>query len=233
MRNALDNLLSQLPPELREAARALAEEGLSQLPQELHAAWIDGALQLAARGLNASVLLAYLRLTPAVIRQGGAALQAHAMATARSIALRTDPGTTETFFTALAIASRRLIATEALLGFLEVVDEVAALAPRGLSAMLERTAPLLDQLTVDGLRRWALLGVQSHATDLGAQDRWFKLESHDARAVLGSAGEGVLYTDVERRLGFYLRALWARTITLRAIGRKSAPDSPGAFCCSV
>jgi len=68
MRNALDNLLSQLPPELREAARALAEEGLSQLPQELHAAWIDGALQLVARGLNASVLLAYLRLTPAVIR---------------------------------------------------------------------------------------------------------------------------------------------------------------------
>ena len=75
--------------------------------------------------------------------------------------------------------------------------------------------------------RWALLGVQSHVTDLGAQDRWFKLESHDARAVLGAAGEGVLYTDVERRLGFYLRALWARTITLRAIGRKSAPSLPG------
>jgi hypothetical protein len=53
------------------------------------------------------------------------------MATALSIALRTDPGTTETFFTALAIASRRLIATEALLGFLEVVDEVAALARAG------------------------------------------------------------------------------------------------------
>jgi hypothetical protein len=224
MRNALNDLLSHLPPELREAARALAEQGLSQLPQELHAAWIDGAFQLVARGSSASVLLAYLRLTPAVIRQGGAALQAHVIATALSIALRTDAGTTETFFTALAIASRRLMAAEALLGFLEVVDEVAALAPRGLNAMLERTAPLLDELSVDGLRRWALLGVQSHVTDLGAQDRWFKLESHDARAVLRAAGEGILYTEVERRLGFYLRALWARTINLRSIGSRSSQD---------
>lgn len=141
MRKGLDELLTQVPAPAREPVRALAEEGLSQLPQDLHAAWIDGAFQLAARSLSASVLLAYLRLTPPVIRQGGATLQAHVIATALSIALRADPATTETLFTALATATRRLITTEALLGFLEVVDEVAALAPRGLNAMLERTAP--------------------------------------------------------------------------------------------
>jgi len=227
MSTELDRLLAQVPAPAREPVRALAEEGLSQLPQDLHAAWIDGAFQLAARGLNASVLLAYLRLTPPVIRQGGAVLQAHVLATALSIALRADAATTETLFTALATATRRLITTEALLGFLEVVDEVAALAPRGLNAMLERTAPLLDQLSVDGLRRWAMLGVQSHVTDLGAQDRWFKLESHDARAVLRAAGEAVLFTEVERRLGFYLRALWGRTIMLRSIGNKGSKDASG------
>src|SRR6185436_11236691 len=135
--------------------------------------------------------------------------------------------TTETLFTALATATRRLITTEALLGFLEVVDEVAALAPRGLNAMLERTAPLLDQLSVDGLRRWAMLGVQSHVTDLGAQDRWFKLESHDARAVLRAAGESAVFADVERRLGFYLRALWGRSFNLRSSTAKSSHDLPG------
>src|SRR5215216_581177 len=118
MRKGLDELLTQVPTTAREPVRTLAEEGLSQLPQDLHAAWIDGASQLAARSLNASVLLAYLRLTPPVIRQGGAALQAHLTATALSIALRADAATAETLFTAVATATRRLITTEALLGFL-------------------------------------------------------------------------------------------------------------------
>ena len=72
---------------------------------------------------------------------------------------------------------------------------------------------------------WALLGVQSHTTDLGAQDRWFRLESHDARAVLSHAAEGVVFTDVERRLGYYLRALWGRNITLRSITNKAAQEA--------
>jgi hypothetical protein len=66
------------------------------------------------------------------------------------------------------------------------------------------------------LRRWALLGVQGHVSDPGAQDAWFRLESHDARAILRAASEGVLFTEVERRLGFYLRALWGRSMDLRA-----------------
>jgi hypothetical protein len=212
----VQELLAHVLPQAREAARALAEDGILHLPHEHHAAWIDGAAQLTARGITTSVLLAYLRLTPAVVRQGGTSVLAHVVATALSIAIRTDAATVETFFSALATATRRLVTVEALLGFLDVVDEVAALAPRGLSAMLERTAPLLDQLTVDGLRRWALLGVQSHVTDLGAQDRWFRLESHDARAVLRAAGESALFSEVERRLGFYLRALWGRTIALKS-----------------
>lgn len=221
----LDRLLVHVSPHTREPARALAEDGLQQLPLDLHAAWVEGAVQLTARSLTASVLLAYLRLTPPVIRQGGAALQAHVIATALSIATRADAATAETFFNALALATRRLITVESLLGFLDVVDEVAALAPRGLNAMLERVAPLLDRLTVDGLRRWALLGVQSHVTDLGAQDQWFRLESHDARAVLRASGEGALFTEVERRLGFYLRALWARTIIMRSTAGKAPHEA--------
>ena len=82
--------------------------------------------------------------------------------------------------------------------------------------MFERLGQLLDQVSVDGLRRWALLGVQGHTQDLSAQSAWFRLESQDARAILRAAGEGTLFSDVERRLGFYLRALWARQPELRA-----------------
>src|SRR6476620_4668031 len=108
MRTALEDFIASLPAQTREPARALAEDGVHQLPQELRAAWLDGAAQLASRSLTASVLLAYLRLTPPVVRQGGSALLAHVIATALSIALRTDPATAETFFTALATAARRL-----------------------------------------------------------------------------------------------------------------------------
>lgn len=224
MPDHIDSFLRLLPGSLREAARSLAEDALRQLPPQDHAAWVEGALELNARGVSASALLAYMRLTPSVVRQTNISVLAHAIATAVSIAIRTDSGVVETFFNALATAARRLITADALLGFLDVVDEVAALAPRGLSAMLERVAALLDQLTVDGLRRWALLGVQSHVTDLGAQDRWFRLESHDARAVLRTAGESALFTEVERRLGFYLRALWGRTIALRSNAPRGSQD---------
>jgi hypothetical protein len=50
--------------------------------------------------------------------------------------------------------------------------------------MFERLGQLLDQLSLDGLRRWALLGVQGHTHDVAAQAAWFRLESQDARTIL-------------------------------------------------
>src|SRR5690349_12425315 len=117
---ALDHLAAGLPAAAREPMHTLAEDGMRQLPAQLHEGWIKGAIDLAACNLAPAAVLAYLRLTPAVMRLGGAGLQAHVIATALSIAARADAASVETFFLALATASRRLVTTEALLNFLEV-----------------------------------------------------------------------------------------------------------------
>src|SRR5581483_600889 len=105
---------------------------------------------------------------------------------------------------------------ELLQEYFVLVEELSELAPAGLAPLFTRAASLLDQLSLHGLRRWALLGVQNYAADADAQVAWFGLDDHESRAILRAAADGVLLADVERRLEFYLRALWARELQIRA-----------------
>jgi hypothetical protein len=132
-----------------------------------------------------------------------------------SILRHADPRALDAFFASLSAAAQRLGASESMHAWLDLVEELSGLAPRGLTPLFERLGELLSQLSVDGLRRWAMLGVQGHAVGAAEQDAWFRLESRDARDILRAAGEGSLFTDVERRLGFYLRALWDREPDMR------------------
>ena len=190
-------------------------EAQRHLTPEQVGTWVEGARRLAEVGAGPAPLVTYLRIVPVVGRQAGDAVLAHIISTALSIGTHADGRAVDAFLSALPVAARRLYTAETLTGLLDVVDEVAALAPRVLTSMLERTGPLLEHLRVDGLRRWALLGVQGHRHDLRAQDAWFRLESEDARVGLRSAADGTQFTEVERRLGFYLRALWGRGVELR------------------
>jgi hypothetical protein len=208
--------LTNFPSETRELIRAAWPEAARHLPEASLATWLEGAHRLVGTGVGTAPLVSYLRTVPAVAKQGGDAVLAHTIATAVSIATHADGRATDAFLSALPTVARRLITTDTLLAYLDVIDEITALAPRGLPDLFERIGPLLEQMSVDGLRRWAMLGVQGHVSDASAQDAWFRLESQDARAILRAASEGVLFTEVERRLGFYLRALWGRPMDLRA-----------------
>ncbi len=219
--------LTGFPPEAHELVRGAWPEAVRQLPPDQLNTWLDGARRLVGTGAGLAPFVTYLRTVAPVAKQGGEAVLAHTIATALSIANHADGRATDAFLSALPIVTRRLIAADTLLAFLDVVDELTALAPRGLADLFERIGPLLSEMSVDGLRRWALLGVQGHVSDPGAQDAWFRLESHDARAILRAASEGVLFTEVERRLGFYLRALWGRSMDLRAGTAVAAHDGGG------
>jgi hypothetical protein len=214
--DAFSEELAGFRPDARELIRAALPAAATQLSPELVAGWVEGARRLAQTGSDLEALASYVRTVPAFAKQGGEAMLGHTIATALSVATHAGMRATAAFLSALPIAARHLITSDGMAAFLDVVDELAALAPRGLPDMFERIGPLLEKMSVEGLRRWALLGVQGHAADFGAQDAWFRLESQDARAILHAAGEGTLFTDVERRLGLYLHALWGRSIDLRA-----------------
>ncbi|PWT73307.1 MAG: VWA domain-containing protein [Proteobacteria bacterium] len=218
--------LSRFSQEARELVRDAMQEAERHLTAQQIEIWLDGAHRLSEAHVGLGPMVSYLRVAPVIGRQVGEKVLGHIVATALSIAAHADATALEAFFSALPIAARRLYTPDALASFLDIVDELTALAPRGITPMFEHMGPLLEQVPVDGLRRWALLGVQGHSRDARAQDAWFRLESRDARAVLRSAADETLFSDVERRLTFYTRALWGRSIDLRA-GMAATPMIDG------
>ena len=84
--------------------------------------------------------------------------------------------------------------------------------------MLNHIDELLSKLTLSGLRRWANFGVQAYRRDFANLSSYFNLESADSHAMLQKERRGTLFINVQRKLNFYLRALWGRDFFLRPTG---------------
>jgi hypothetical protein len=84
--------------------------------------------------------------------------------------------------------------------------------------MLNHIDELLSKLTLSGLRRWTNFGTQAYRRDYQNLVAYFNLESKDSLAVLQKERRGVLFIDTQRKLNFYLRALWGRDFFLRPTG---------------
>jgi hypothetical protein len=227
-----NELLTALGPHARqlvqsswlEATRSFTPEGLTR--------YLEGAREISTAGLGWSVALAYLREIPAVARSIGEEPAFRTIDAALSVYATTDARTAEMVFSTAIVAARRLRDGGLYVAYLDFLRELATLAPAGVSAILQRLDALLEQLSFEGLRRWALLGVQSHMRDPQAQARYFQLDSEEGRALLRAEGDQTVFADVERRLSLYLRALWGRNIKLRpaihskgeSAGRRSTID---------
>ena len=218
----LERLILALPREAQPLVAAALPEASRALSAEALKGWLEGVKLLLAAGSGQAPVVTYLRHVHGVVRAAGEALLPQIVGVCLSVLRRADARALDVFLDSLPQAARCLREAGALHGYLDLVDELAGLAPRALTPMFERLGQLLDQLSLDGLRRWSLLGVQGHTEDLAAQQAWFRLESQDARVILRAAGEGTLFTDVQRRLAFYLRAMWARESDLRpaSVGRE-------------
>jgi len=68
------------------------------------------------------------------------------------------------------------------------------------------------------LKRWANFGAEAYRRDLQNLVKYFNLESADSKKVLQKERRGTLFIDTQRKLNFYLRALWGRDFFLRPTG---------------
>jgi hypothetical protein len=118
----------------------------------------------------------------------------------------------------LPTAARRLGDAELLRGYLTLIHQTASTAARGVRPMLNHIDELLSKLTLSGLRRWTNFGTQAYRRDYENLVAYFNLESQDSLAVLQKERRGVLFIDTQRKLNFYLRALWGRDFFLRPTG---------------
>lgn len=190
-----------------DASRVMSPGGLK--------AYLDGAKGLCELGRGSGLVVSYLQSVPGVVREVGEDVLEDIITSAMKLSSMVSGEVIELMISSLPTASRRLGDADLLRGYLKLIHQLSAKVPRGLRPMLARLDQLFEKLTLGGLRRWAMWGAQAHGRDFDAQLKYFSLQSADSQAVLQSERRGTLFVDNQRKLNFYLRALWGRDFFLR------------------
>ncbi|MHB1175739.1 MAG: VWA domain-containing protein [Sulfuriferula sp.] len=191
-----------------EAARVFSPRGLERY-------YLQGATGLKSLGRGTDLVVSFIQNAPAVARELGEDAVADLLAAAIKMYSKTSAAVIASIFSTSPVAAARLGDPELFRGYLHLLDMLLAQAPRGVRPMLDQLGTLLAQLTLGGLRRWALWGAQAHKTNFDGQLKYFSLDSPESIGVLQRERKGTLFIDVQRRIGMYLRALWGRDFFLR------------------
>ena len=210
--------IKDLAPEVRavlessfqEASRVMSPAGLQT--------YLEGGKGLCNLGRGTDVVISYLQEMPLVVKECGEDVLQDSINAALKLSSMTSGEVIALLFSSLPTAARRLGDAELLRGYLVFLHQLASTAARGLRPMLNHIDELLSKLTLSGLRRWANFGAQAYRRDFENLTAYFNLESQDSKAVLQKERRGVLFIDVQRKLNFYLRALWGRDFFLRPTG---------------
>lgn len=211
-------LLEQLVPEVKDvldsafhdAARIMSPTGLQD--------YLDGAKALAKLGRGHDLVITYLQEMPLVAKECGEDIIPDCISAAMKVSSMTSGEVITLLFSSLPTVAKHLGDAQLVRGYLTLIHQLASTAARGLRPMLTHIDELLSKLTLSGLRRWANFGAQAYRRDFNNLTSYFALESADSRAMLEKERRGVLFVKIQRKLNFYLRALWGRDFFLRPTG---------------
>ncbi len=193
-----------------EAARIMSPAGLKE--------YMDGAKALCKLGRGSDLVVTYLEEMPLVAKECGEDIIPDCVTAAMKLSSMTSGEVITLLLASLPTASRRLGDASLVRGYLTLIHQLASTAARGLRPMLTHIDELLSKLTLSGLRRWANFGASAYRRDFNNLTAYFNLDSQDSRAMLERERRGVLFVNVQRKLNFYLRALWGRDFFLRPTG---------------
>lgn len=207
LQDAAPDLRETLDSSYHEAARVMSPAGLQT--------WLEGAKGLCQLGRGTDLVVTWLQEMPLVAKECGEDTLRDCLEAALKLSSMTSGSVIALLFASLPAAARRLGDPDLLRGYLALVHQLAAKAPRGLRPMLDHIDELLSKLTLSGLRRWAFFGAEAYRRDLDAQVKYFSLATEDSRAVLKRERRGTLFVATQRKLNFTLRAFWGRDFFLR------------------
>ena len=193
-----------------DAARIMSPKGLQT--------YMDGAVSLHNLGRGGDVVLTYIQEIPQVVKEVGEDVILDCVTAGMKLSSMTSGEVISLLLASLPTAARNLGDAELFRGYLLFIHQLASTAARGLRPMLNHIDELLGKLTLSGLRRWANFGAQAYRRDFNNLTAYFNLESADSKAMFQKERAGVLFNKVQRKLNFYLRALWGRDFFIRPTG---------------
>jgi nitric oxide reductase NorD protein len=190
-----------------EATKVLSPRGLDN--------YLKGVSAIRGLGRGDSLVETWIEQAPQVAKEVGEDVVADLATASLMLASKTSGAVIELLLATSPTAANRLGDAELFRKYLQFINTLIAQAPRGVRPMLDKLEVLFQNLTLGGLRRWALWGAHAHRTDYPEQIRYFGLESKESLAMLQKERKGTLLVDVQRRINMYLRALWARDFFMR------------------
>lgn len=208
-------LLEDLPAPCHEVLNSTWHEATKVFSPRGLDNYIKGAVALGRLGRGPEPVYAWIEGAPQVARDVGEDVVADLVATVLNLASKTSGAVVTLVLSTAPTAARRLGDADLFLNYLQFINTLLAQAPRGVRPMLDKLDHLFGQLTLGGLRRWAMWGAHAHRTNYEEQIRYFSLESKESQAVLQKERKGTLFIDIQRRINMYLRALWARDFFMR------------------
>jgi len=208
-------LLEDLAPHSQQALRATWHEATKVFSPRGLDNYLKGAAAIRGLGRGDSLVEAWIEQAPQVAKEVGEDVVADLATASLMLASKTSGAVIELLLATAPTAAKRLGDSDLFLKYLQFINTLIAQAPRGVRPMLDKLEVLFQQLTLGGLRRWALWGAHAHRTNYEEQIRYFSLESKESIAMLQKERKGTLLVDVQRRINMYLRALWARDFFMR------------------
>jgi nitric oxide reductase NorD protein len=208
-------LLEDLSPHTRQALDANWHEATKIFSPRGLDNYLKGVSAIRGLGKGDSLVETWIEQAPQVAKEVGEDVIADLATASLMLASKTSGAVIELLLASAPTAANRLADAQLFLNYLQFINTLIAQAPRGVRPMLDKLEILFQQLTLGGLRRWALWGAHAHRTNYEEQIRYFSLESKESLAMLQKERKGTLLVDVQRRINMYLRALWARDFFMR------------------
>ncbi len=208
-------LLEDLSPHTRQALEANWHDAAKIFSPRGLDNYLKGVSALRGLGRGDALVETWIGQAPQVAKEVGEDVIADLATASLMLASKTSGAVIELLLASAPTAANRLGDAQLFLNYLQFINTLIAQAPRGVRPMLDKLEVLFQQLTLGGLRRWALWGAHAHRTDYAEQIRYFGLESKESLAMLQKERKGTLLVDVQRRINMYLRALWGRDFFMR------------------
>ena len=202
-----DNAHDVLEANWKDAARVFSPRGLDH--------YLKGASALSSLGRGEDLVFSFLESAPFVAREIGEDAVSELLSSAIKMYSKTSAEVLVLLFSTSPVVASRLNEIGLFKGYLNLLNNLLAQAPRAIRPMLSKLDILLEYLTLGGLRRWATWGASAYRNDFEAQVAYFGLESDESQVMMSKEQRGVLFVDVQRRLIMYLRALWGQDFFLR------------------
>ncbi|RDH85145.1 MAG: hypothetical protein DIZ78_12095 [endosymbiont of Escarpia spicata] len=197
---------------IEEALALLSEQGVDD--------YLEGASIACRIGRGVEPVIIYLEEMPQLAVHVGEAALSLVSKTVWRISRSPNGKAILPFLQVLPEASRRLGSFELFENYVKLIMDTmdrttgsvhgfhTTIPSPSLPDLLKKMPYLLSQLSCNGLRNWIDYGVRNYTKNPQRQIDYFSLQSADSRAILQRERHGTLFYDNERKLDYYMQALW-------------------------